>query len=74
MPSSVIERVDEIPLLIYWLLKMQVDVIIDRVLPPPHGNRQGLSYGQLALLFIVGIDLLRYNMTGTWAGFPGLTG
>lgn len=53
MPSSVIERVDEIPLLIYWLLKMQVDVIIDRVLPPPHGNRQGLSYGQLALLFIV---------------------
>ena len=42
MPGRIIERADEIPLLIYWLLKMQVDVIIDRILPPPHGNRQGL--------------------------------
>jgi uncharacterized membrane protein len=28
----------------------------------------------LALLLIVSIDLLRYKMTGTWGGFPGLTG
>lgn len=53
MAKTTIERVDEIPLLIYWLQKMQVEVMIDRVLPPPHGNRQGLSYGQLALLFVV---------------------
>lgn len=59
MPGPIIERVDEIPLLIYWLLKMEVDVIIDRVLPQPHGNRQGLSYGQLALLFVVYVIYLR---------------
>ena len=59
MPGPINERVDEIPLLIYWLLKMEVDVIIDRVLPQPHGNRQGLSYGQLALLFVVYVIYLR---------------
>jgi transposase len=52
MSQSVIERVDELPLLIYWLLQMHVDVMIDQVLPYPHPNRQGLSYGQLALLFV----------------------
>jgi len=28
----------------------------------------------LALLMVVGIDLFRYRLTGTWSGFPGLTG
>jgi uncharacterized membrane protein len=28
----------------------------------------------LALLLIVGIDLFRLQFTGTWSGFPGLTG
>lgn len=28
----------------------------------------------LALLLILGIDLLRLNFTGTWNGFPGLSG
>lgn len=46
------ERVDDVPLLVYWLLQMHVDKIIDAVLGPPHGNRQGLSYGQLAVVFI----------------------
>ena len=46
------ERIDELPLLIYWLTHMQVDVIIDRVLGTPHGNWEGLSYGELALVFI----------------------
>ena len=59
MAKPTIERVDEIPLLIYWLQQMQVDVIIDRVLPLPHGNRQGLSYGQLSLLFVVYVIYLR---------------
>jgi len=52
-----IQRVDEIPLVIYWLLKMRVDEFIDRVLPHPHPNRQGLSYGQLALLFVAYVPL-----------------
>jgi transposase len=52
MSEKRIERVDSIPLIIYWLLKMQVAEIIDRVLPPPHNNRRGLSYGQLGVLFV----------------------
>lgn len=46
------ERIDNLPLLIAWLKRMQVDVIIDRVLGPPHGNWEGLSYGELALVFV----------------------
>jgi len=46
------ERMDELPLLIYWLKQMQVDMIIDHVLGLPHGNWEGLSYGELALVFI----------------------
>ncbi|MFQ6016525.1 MAG: transposase [Anaerolineae bacterium] len=54
------ERVDDLPLIVYWLLKMQVAEIIDAVLPKPHGNRQGLSYGQLAVLFLTYI-LTQYD-------------
>ena len=46
------ERIDDVPLLVYWLLRMHIDKIIDTVLSPPHGNWQGLSYGQLAVVFI----------------------
>ena len=46
------ERIDNLPLLIYWLKQMHVDVIIDAVLGPPHGNWEGLSYGELALVFV----------------------
>jgi len=46
------ERIDDIPLLIQWLLNMHIDTIIDAVVKPPHGNRQGLSYGQLAVVYI----------------------
>ncbi len=46
-----IERVDSLPLIIYWLLKMQLHTFIDAVWQP-HGKWQGLSYGQLALLFV----------------------
>lgn len=46
------ERIDSLPLLIYWLKQMQVDVIIDRALKPPHGNWEGLSYGEVALVFV----------------------
>lgn len=46
-----IERVDNLPIIITWLLNMQVHIIID-ALWSKHGNWQGLSYGQLSLLFI----------------------
>lgn len=59
MSDKKIEQVDGIPLTVYWLLKMRVAEIIDRVLPHPHPNRQGLSYGQLAVLFLTYILYLR---------------
>lgn len=31
---------------------MCIERLIDEELPPPHGNRQGLSYGQLAILLL----------------------
>ncbi len=46
-----IERVDEIPLLLHWLDQMGVQEKIDS-LWKPHGNWEGLSYGQLAKLFL----------------------
>ena len=46
------ERIDDIPLLMQWLFDMHIAQIIDAVLNTPHGNRQGLSYGQLAVVFV----------------------
>jgi hypothetical protein len=46
------ERIDDLPLLIHWLKRMQVDVIIDDVLGPAHGNWAGLSSGEVALVFV----------------------
>jgi hypothetical protein len=28
----------------------------------------------LAMLLILGIDLFRLTLTGTWSGFPGISG
>lgn len=46
-----IERVNGIPLMLHWLRKMQVQMIVDAIWQP-HTNWQGLSYGQLAVLFL----------------------
>ncbi|MBU6351671.1 MAG: hypothetical protein KGS73_16145, partial [Chloroflexi bacterium] len=43
------ERIDDVPLLMHWMLKMHIDEIIDAAIGATHGNRQGLSYGQLAV-------------------------
>lgn len=51
MPSTRIERVDDLPLILTWLLNMHVSVVIDGIWHS-HGRWQGLSYGQLALLFV----------------------
>jgi len=55
MPSHSVtthEPVDDVPLIIAWLLAMRVDTLIDAVLPRPHGNWKGLSYGQVILLWL----------------------
>jgi transposase len=51
MSQMHIERVDELPIILHWLIKMRVQVIID-VIWHPHRNWIGLSYGQLAVLFV----------------------
>jgi transposase len=51
MMAQKIQRVDTIPLIIAILKKMGVRQIIDSIFIP-HGNWSGLSYGQLAVLFI----------------------
>ena len=56
-PRTTSERSDDIPLIIYWLLQLKLHYLIDDALPAPHGNRQGLSYGQLSVV------LLSYIMT-----------
>lgn len=65
-----IERVDSIPLIIHWLLEMKVHEIMDRVYTP-HSNWQGLSYGQLAVLFITYVlHSLTHRLSGMeeWVG------
>ena len=51
MTEQKIERVDSLPLILYWLTKMRIQEAIDTIWHP-HPNWQGLSYGQLAVLFI----------------------
>ena len=51
MNTQKIERVDGIPLIVHWLLKMRVPELIDAIWHP-HSHWQGLSYGQLALLVL----------------------
>lgn len=51
MSKRRIERVDSIPLIVYWLKKMRIREIVD-VVWHPHTNWQGISYGQLAVLFL----------------------
>lgn len=46
-----IERVDELPIIFAILKKLRVQEITDKHFIP-HGNWTGLSYGQLAVLFI----------------------
>ncbi|MDJ0595172.1 MAG: hypothetical protein QNJ72_35200 [Pleurocapsa sp. MO_226.B13] len=52
MKGTISERADDLPLIIHWLKQMEIASIIDEELPSPHGNRKGLSYGQLSVLFL----------------------
>lgn len=51
MNTQKIERVDSLPLIVQWLLKMRVPELIDAIWQP-HSHWQGLSYGQLTLLLL----------------------
>lgn len=46
------ERVDDIPVIVEWLKQMEIAKWIDQKLSQPHGNHQGMSYGQLSVLLL----------------------
>lgn len=46
------ERIDDIPVIVEWLKKMEIAKWIDQKLSPPHGNHEGMSYGQLSVLLL----------------------
>ena len=55
--------------MILWMIMMRLDNSFD------HWTQLWLPFASgltLALLLILGIDLLRLSVTGTWSGFPGL--
>lgn len=56
---------------ILWIIIMKQDNTFD------HPRQLWLAFASgltLALLLVLGIDLLRLQFTGTWNGFPGMTG
>jgi len=64
MIISKIERVEEIPIVLHWLTEMHIAEIIDSIWQS-HGNWQGLSYGQLAVLYITYIiNSLTHTLSG----------
>ena len=46
------EPVDDVPVIIAWLLAMRLDVLADTILPQPHGNWKGLTYGQVIVIWL----------------------
>ena len=54
---------------ILWMIIMRTENSFDTFGQLWLSGAAGLT---LALLLIVGIDLFRYTVTGTWSGFPGL--
>lgn len=54
---------------IVWMILMRLDNSFERASDLWLSGLAGLT---LTLLLIVSIDLLRYQLTGTWSGFPGL--
>jgi uncharacterized membrane protein len=54
-----------------WIILMKQDNTFE------HPRQLWLAFASgltLALILVLGIDLLRLSFTGTWGGFPGLTG
>ena len=59
-----IERIDTIPLIIGFLKQMRVQEAIDGIFKP-HSNWSGLSYGQLAVVFVT---YVLHSMTHHFSG------
>ena len=57
------ERIDDIPLILEWLKQMQIAKYIDQKLKKPHGNYQGMSYGQLSVLLLTYIITLLFPLS-----------
>jgi len=51
-PVTTSERIDDLPLLVHCLRQMRVDVLVNEALGAAHGNWSGLSYGEVAVLFL----------------------
>jgi transposase len=69
LPTFLTERVDDIPLLLQQMQHLGLAQLIDKHLHP-HGNRQGISYGQLACLWLTYILSQadhRMNHVRAWA-------
>jgi transposase len=71
-PLSVtrIERIDDVPLLLAQMAKMEVAPLLDKHFPT-HGNWQGLSLGQVAvvwLAYILSEGDHRLNSVQGWLG------
>ena len=58
MSAQRIERVDSIPLIFHGLMRMKVSERIDLIWRP-HGNWEGLRYGELAVLFLTYVLYMR---------------
>lgn len=68
-PSITTERVDDVPLLLAHLTRMQLPDILDACFPA-HGNRQGLSLGWVATVWLTHILSQadhRLNQVRDWA-------
>jgi hypothetical protein len=65
MEKRRLERMDDIP------ERMVVAKIIDSELPRPHANRQGLSYGQLSVLFLCYVIYSRTQHLSPMEGWTG---
>ncbi|RCJ15481.1 hypothetical protein A6S26_34520 [Nostoc sp. ATCC 43529] len=46
------ERIDDIPIIVEWLVQIGIAKCIDQKLKKPHGNHKGMSYGQLSVLLL----------------------
>jgi uncharacterized membrane protein len=73
-PAAVLSTLGVLSLLvivfgIVWIILMRQENAFDRVRELWLPASAGLT---LSLLLILGIDLARYQLTGTWNGFPGL--
>lgn len=55
------ERIDDIPVIVEWLKQMEIAKCIDQKLSPPHGNHEGMSYGQLSVLLLTYIAQIAAN-------------